>query len=191
MLTFTEKDHSYKLDGLKLVSVTQVLKEAGLSDFSKVNPELLERAANFGTAVHKAIQLSVKGTLDMESLDTSLLPYLDQWRAFCEDFRYSPKEMEYQVFNKALGVAGAIDHLGYIKQESTLVDIKTGHLKGADLVQACAYAYLYPVGRVLILYLTDNTYKVNEIKRQDRKRYESIFLAALSIYNFRKQEKML
>lgn len=190
-LVFQDEGHIYRLDGIEIPSVTTVIKEAGLSDFSKVNPELLERACKFGTAIHTAIQLSVKGTLDHDSLDSALLPYLNQYRAFCSDFQYTPKEMEYQVFNKNLGVAGTIDQLGYIQGELTLVDIKTGHFKASDMVQVSAYGYLYPVNRVLILYLTGNGYKVQEIKRQDRKRCEALFLNALSLYNYRKKEGLI
>ena len=190
-LTFDPKDHQYKLDGLRMVSVTQVIQDAGLTDFSKVNPEMLERAANFGTSVHRTCQLSAKGTLDESNLDNALLPYLNQYKAFVRDFKYIPKEMEYKIFNKSIGVAGTIDSIGIIKGESTILDLKTGHPKPADVVQASAYAYLYPVQRVLILYITGEFYKINELKRQDRKRGEQIFLAALSLYNYKKQEGLL
>jgi hypothetical protein len=189
--TFQEDGHIYRLDGVEVKSVTQIIQEAGLSDFSKVNPELLDRAIKFGNALHKAVELSCKGTLDKESLDPALMPHLNQWDSFCSDYCYVSKEQEYRAVNTALRVGFCIDQLGYIKGGSVLVDLKTGHPKAADVVQASAYGYLYPIERVLILYLNEDSYKINEIKRLDRKKGEQIFLSCLALYNFKKQEGLL
>ena len=79
---FDPEKHIYTLDGKRLVSATQLIAEAGLSDYSKVNPELLARAKNFGDAVHLMVKLFMTEKLDLNTLDPALygpLQALEAW----------------------------------------------------------------------------------------------------------------
>lgn len=52
-VVFNEEQHTYWLGDKRLISVTRLLKKHGLStDYSAVNPDVLEKAAKKGTAVH-------------------------------------------------------------------------------------------------------------------------------------------
>jgi len=190
-LTFQEEGHIYRLDGVEIPSVTQILKIAGLSNFDNVNLDLLERSIRFGIAVHKVIELKCKGTLDESSVGEALIPYAKQWDNFCLDYQYFSSQVEYRAFNHALRVGFCIDNIGSIDEAITIVDIKTGAVKASDIIQACAYGYLYPAKRLIVLYLCEDKYKILDIKGQERRKGESIFLSALALYNFKKEKGLL
>lgn len=79
-LIFKEDTHQYFLDGKELPSLTRIIKP--LVDFSMVPPDILAKAAAFGTAVHKTVELYLAGTLDRDTLDENLVPCLDAFEAF-------------------------------------------------------------------------------------------------------------
>lgn len=189
-LTFQEQGHIYRMNGIEIPSVTQIIKAGGLADFSNVNPEILDRSIQFGNAVHKAVELKCKDTLDNNSVDNAIKGHILQWERFCADFHFESEIQEHKFFHK-LGYAGTIDHIGKIGQNGVLVDIKTGSVKCADIVQVCAYGLAVYADRLLIVYLDDDKYKIIEPKRQERRAAEQIFLSALSLYNYRKKEGLL
>ena len=186
-LTFDESNHEYRLDGIKLPSVTQVLQGAGLSDFSKVNPELLERAKKFGTATHITCALFDDNRLDMKSLDPALEPRLEAWILFKRDFGITKfTEIEKQVYSTKYQYAGCLDRLW----EDALIEIKTcttiPKTTGLQLVgYQGAYEEMYKVKikRRICVQLLDGTYKMEEYK--DRTDFR-VFTSCLSIVNWQK-----
>lgn len=191
-LLFIPETHEYIVDGVTYPSVTQVIGSCGLSGLENVDKRLLERNAAFGNAVHKAIELSCKGTLDSSSVDEAIKSYIKQWDKFCADFDFESSIQELRSFHQVLRVGYTIDHIGRMDGHTTIVDIKTGAPKASDVIQACAYGYMYPAKRLVLLYLQkENNYKIIEIKGQDRKKGERIFLSCLALYNFKKDEGLL
>ena len=55
-LTFEEERHLYRLDGLEVPSVTTLMKPLSSDFYSTVDPEVLNRAAKRGTAIHNAVE---------------------------------------------------------------------------------------------------------------------------------------
>ena len=169
-LVFTESNHEYKLDDVKLSSVTQILQGAGLSDFSKVNPELLARSQKFGTATHSATALYDENRLDIKSLDIALEPRLEAWILFKRDFGITKfKEIEKQVYSTRYQYAGCLDRLTW---NDDLIEIKTcttiPKTTGLQLMgYQGAYEEMYKVKikRRICVQLLDGTYKMEEYKR--------------------------
>lgn len=197
-LVLTEK-HEYLLNGVRIPGVTEILKEAGLSDLSMVNPEVLERNSAFGTAVHKMIELYCKGTLDFESLDPLLKPYLDCWKNFVEDYGYTAKVVEFQGFSETYRFGFTMDQLGQIANSkipgNALVDIKTGHPYPSHKYQMGGYTIAAgkEYRNIILLYLNPE-YKPRGYKvvfATNNKREQGVFLSALSLYNVRKEEGLL
>ena len=125
-LTFDAELHEYRLDNISVPSVTQIIGGAGLSDFSKVNPDILKRSQSFGTATHLACTFNDKNQLDIKSLDPALEPYLEAWILFKRDFGITEfKEIEKQVYSTKYQYAGCLDRLTIINNELTLIEIKT------------------------------------------------------------------
>lgn len=60
-VVFRETDHTYWLGEKQLISVTRLLKKHGLAtDYTGISEEVLEKAANKGTLVHKEIENYIK-----------------------------------------------------------------------------------------------------------------------------------
>lgn len=125
-LTFSEDDHCYKYNGRKVISVTQVLSEVGISDFSQVPFDRLEKARLFGQAVHKACELYDKGTLDERNLDTNLWPYLDAWVSFKKDYQLEFIEIEKAIVSTLCLVAGMPDRIAKGDKQRRLGVLLTG-----------------------------------------------------------------
>ena len=188
MLEFNSENHTYKLDGIKLPSVTQVIGGAGLSDFSKVNPDILKRSQAFGTATHLACMLDDKHQLDMKSLDPALFPYLKSWQKFKRDFGITDfKEIEKQVYSTKYQYAGCLDRLW----EDALIEIKTSTsipitagLQLAGYQNAYEEMYKVKIKRRLCVQLLDGTYKMEEYKEKSDR---TVFLSCLNLHNWGKR----
>lgn len=186
-LLFIEETHEYIVDGVVYPSVTQVISSAGLNNYNNVDKYVLERSANFGTAVHKAIELHSKNVLDKTTLDESLLPYISAWDTFCKDFSFKSEMQEYRSFSSSLKVGFTIDHIG----NDSILDIKTGTPKPADIIQVSTYNYLYPCKNAYILYLDKDKYKAVLLKRQEKSKGVNVFMSCLTIYNFKNENNLL
>ena len=188
MLEFNSETHTYRLDGIKIPSVTQILQGAGLSDFSKVNPELLKRAQSFGTAAHLACQLYDENRLDIKSLDIALEPRLESWILFKRDFGITEfKEIEKQVYSIKYQYAGCLDRL---TMDDALIEIKTcTTIPKTTGLQLMGYQIAreemskIKIKRRLCVQLLDGTYKMEEYK--DRTDFR-VFTSCLSIVNWQK-----
>ena len=96
MFRFDEETHLYRIDGLIVPSVTQVLEDNGFADFSRVSPQILERARVFGEAYHKATEYRDKGILDEATVSTPLVSLLKAWKKFLADYRVEILAVEYR-----------------------------------------------------------------------------------------------
>lgn len=134
---FDEELHRYTLAGKVLPSVTQVIKP--LYDFSFVNPDVLRRAAEFGTAVHKTIELHLADELDEDSLDENLynpLLAFKAWQADNYDIDLSSAVIEKINYHAKLKYAGTAD----IETETMVIDIKSRPVNLlTDPIQLAAY----------------------------------------------------
>lgn len=193
-IAFDAQTHTYTLDGEVIPSVTQILEQAGLVDFSKVDQEVLRRSRDFGTAVHYACELDDKGTLDEEDLDDPLRPFLAGWRKFKEDFHFKIEAVEEVVFSAKLKYAGKLDRRGIINKRRSIVDIKTSdEIYPANPLQLSGYEEAYneekatkdkSLDRYIVNLLSDGTYKLMPCKdTRDR----LFFLSAVNIAKFRRE----
>lgn len=142
-LEFDEATHTYRLGETVLTSVTQVLAQAGLADFSA--PWFTEAIKARGTYLHQAIQLDVEGDLDDETLDAQLRGGVDGWRKFLADTGARIEHGERLLCDPDLRVAGRLDYILLMpdprhpgRMVRTLVDIKRG-LYPCAAIQLAAY----------------------------------------------------
>lgn len=63
-LEFDEETHTYLVDGVIVPSVTQILKVRFGHKYDGINKDVLNRAAQRGTAIHKAIEEYCNGKWD-------------------------------------------------------------------------------------------------------------------------------
>jgi hypothetical protein len=120
MIEFLKESHQYLVDGILVPSVSTILAKTIFKDkYSKVPSFVLERAAEFGTAIHKAIEDS--DWLDLN--DEQYQVYL-RYLKLVKMANIEPTAHEQVVAYKTL-FAGTFDMEAFIDSEDSLVDIKT------------------------------------------------------------------
>lgn len=191
-IEFDEQLHEYKIDGVKVPSVTQVLSDCNLINFDNVKQEVLDYACMRGVAVHKATEYFDKDMLDMNSVDDEVMPYLEAWIKFKEHFKVEMLEIEKVVGSKKYRYAGTFDRVAKINGSLCIVDIKTGGKQDAHAIQTAGYTLAYyemtgqKIKERMCVYLTNKgTYKLGEHK--DQRLEESLFLSALGLYNYKRR----
>ena len=127
-VTFRESDHTYWLGDKQLISVTQLLKKHGIMpNYSGVSADVLNKAAEKGTAIHKEIEEYIKnGEVGFTS---EFLDFID----ICEKLNFEPTHSEvllpkYDIPDDAIDdyiYAGTADIIGMIDSNLVLADIKT------------------------------------------------------------------
>lgn len=164
-LHFDEARHEYRLDGRRLPSVTQLL--APLVDYSMVPKDVLERAQQLGTAVHKMTELHDNDDLDEDSLSDELRPYLGGWKRFRVECRFEPVTVEHRMAHPVFGYAGTSDRTGAIKDRLAVLDIKKMFVLGPHIgPQLAAYEKLHQaeglkvVDRYALGLRPDGTYRL-------------------------------
>lgn len=185
-LVFDEVKHEYFLNGSKLPSVTKILQGAGIIDLSGIPLDKLEVARQRGIDVHSACEL-----YDLNNLQEGYNnPYLEAWIEFRRDTGFMPLEIEKPVYSVKYRFAGTPDRVGMFNK-LTIVDIKTTDvLSSSTALQTSAYELAYNElnenkvkERIAVLLKPDGTYKIEPYK--DRNNI-NVFLAALSVYNWKK-----
>lgn len=197
------EDGYYYGPGIKVPRVTHVLSM--LSDYHKVDKDIMERAQKFGTRVHKMVELYERGLLDEKSLrptdptQTDLTPLLNAWKRFVKDFYVVVTETEGVIY-KPNGYAGTHDGVGMVKRngvmKKTLIEIKTrGFNKLLDPLQTAAYMDAYNHDklrkdrierRLLVTLKLDGTYGYKWMTSKDDILY---FRSLLAVWNWKGKNK--
>jgi len=197
LISFDEATHTYTdQHGRAVPSVTQAL--AVLDSYRGIPAHVLEKAAQRGTAVHKAVELHLQGDLDELSMDPDVADYFYAYWKFERETGYRPEHSELRVFSTKFRYAGTLDLAGpdpVSKRGEAIIDIKTSReLMPSVGPQLAAYekAYRESLGvnpkkklkRYGLLLKSDGTY---ELKPYDGTADFSLFLACLTVCNY--QEK--
>lgn len=188
---YNEERHEYRIDGIVVPSVTQILKANGLNDFSMVNPDILFRAKQFGLAVHKGCELHDLKTLDRDSLCDPLVPYITQWQRFIINFKVQILDIERRFWSTKYRFGGCLDRVALINGKLTLVDIKTTtSISPTTAIQVMGYKILYDEGRKfkdkikarMCVCLKEKKFVIQEYRDA---RDEQIFMSCLTVANYK------
>lgn len=199
MLSFNADNHEYKWEDRRVFSVTQVLQSVGISDFSMVKKEVLERAQDYGTKVHKMLELYNKKDLNEEALDLHLVKVLDQWKQFQLFYNIDIHAVEEKLYSKKYKFAGTLDLIFSFNgigeknrpKKLCVIDCKTGAYQKSHPIQTSAYVQLllenmdkfFDISReAYTLTLTDNSYKLNVHRNRNNL---NVFLSALQVANYK------
>lgn len=119
-IVFVEDAHIYYVDGLVVPSVTTILSATVFKDKYKSIPEfVLNRAADFGSKVHRAIELH-----DIEGLNDKHLHCVTEYVKLLK--RYKLKELEHEVLlAHNYDYAGTTDLIMEYEGKQIMADIKT------------------------------------------------------------------
>lgn len=121
-LEFDEESHSYICDGVLLPSITQILQTKFGHKYDFVDGRTLERAAERGTMIHKAIEDYVKTGLDDDSDEVR------GYRFLSDRYRFTALKSEVPVLLYLAGepvAAGRLDLVIKFVNSVAIADIKT------------------------------------------------------------------
>jgi CRISPR/Cas system-associated exonuclease Cas4 (RecB family) len=99
----------------------EVLKEARTAHRKKK-----EKAGDWGTAVHKAIEEWIKLKKEEPELDKTGMKVFNQFRAWAEENSVKFLESEKHLWSKDLWIGGICDGILTFKDKKYIFDIKTG-----------------------------------------------------------------
>jgi len=184
-LSFSPDDHSYKLEGAPVISVTQALVGGGLVDTSWFT----EWARDRGSAVHRAIQLYEADDLDESTIDEHVRPFFNGYLKFRAEYNWQPERSELHVWSKRHQYAGTLDSQGKSNGVKTILDYKTGQLTKPVGIQLTGYALAYAesyhsvITNLLGVRLVgDGTYRIQSYKLNP-----GVFYASLSIARWKRE----
>lgn len=193
-LVFDPAAHAYYLGGRRLPSVTQVLADVGVADFSA--PHFTSDVKERGSAIHRMIALDVEEQLDEASISDDLGAYLEGWRRFLSESRAIIEHWERPIVDPDAGYGGTLDGIVVLPQQSgvkrrTVLDIKRGLYPSVG-PQTAAYARcaraLYGTSvlfnRAALVLNADGTYQLHLLTDALD---EHVFSAALRLYQWRRQ----
>lgn len=192
-LRFLASTHQYFVGDRELPSVTRILQDTGVADFSQ--PWFTEDVRTRGQLVHAAIALDNEGSLDFDALDPVLVPYVAGWRKYLAESGAVVEFYETPIYDLDLGYAGTLDVIVLEPGQKgptrrTLLDIKPSIYPSVALQLAayvrCARA-LYPepvlFQRAALVLDGDGGYKrVPFTDASD----DSVFLAAVRLWHWRR-----
>jgi hypothetical protein len=140
-LSFDSERHEYRIDGVRIPSVSEILSP--LVDLSGVPGAVLLHAQNFGTVVHRVLELHDKNDLDMDSVDAPIMPYLSAWQNFLKESKCEIIANEQILCSEALRYGGTVDRVLRLWGNIAIPDIKTGIVSKTERFQTAAYQYLW------------------------------------------------
>jgi len=182
MLEFRLEDHSYWLDGVRLPSVTTILKAEGFIDAAFYD----EYSRDRGSMVHLACHLDDMGDLDESSVDPVIKPYLKAYRSFKEQSGFIASISEEPMASATYRFAGTPDKIGSFKDITcAIIDLKTGSVAPWASLQLALYQVLVgsPYKRYSLQLTKDGKYRLKEYKdRQDR----AVALSAVACWWWKK-----
>lgn len=150
--------------------ISRILRTVGLSRAMYMRGS---HGRDRGRAVHRAIELIHRGTLDESSLDPQILPFVNAYRDFIRDTGFSV--LAYEVpLGSIHGFAGTVDAIGRLNGRIIVLDFKTGDsLDPAVEYQTGAYEILWNEnhpdqliqGRFALQLKTNGRYKLHPMKK--------------------------
>ena len=169
-LLFFDEGHKYTIDGEELPSVSELTRFISREIYGDVGQFNLDRAADRGTAVHKATELLDKyGTAE---IDEDIAPYLQAYIAFRKEHKCEWQKIEYATHHPENLYAGTLDRVGTVDGKLVVLDIKTSSTIQKPLYTAQLNLYRKmlpdPIDQLVILHLKkDGTYKLIDIPIED------------------------
>ena len=128
MIEFNSATHTYKVNGKELPSVTTITSMLSNLEYKEIDPEIIKRAGEKGSAVHKAIEdYTLWGDYELE---TEYEPYMQQFLKALEKENFELIDAEFRLTNGE--ICGTIDNMSYLGKDKIVIDYKTTatiHLK--------------------------------------------------------------
>lgn len=139
VLSFDEAKHTYRVSGIEVPSVTQVMQPLSDETYRDVEPRVLARAAGKGTAVHNAIENYL--AFGIEDIEPDYAGYFTAFLKWFSEYKPVVLASEYRLYHKFMGYAGTADLICAIGGRLYLIDYKTTQRIEEMLVKVQLKAY--------------------------------------------------
>lgn len=186
-LSFDESTHTYRVDQIILPSVTTLMKPLSDDLYRTISPEILERAAQRGTAIHNAIENYI--AFGVRDIPSQYVGYFEAFTQWWDKRKPQPLALERAVYHKILMYAGTADLICMIDGRLTLVDYKSSAQINEKLcaVQLEGYDRAFEshginIEQRLILHLSNQGYQEATFQRSAK--CWSVFSALLTIKHY-------
>ena len=191
MLAFDESSHRYTLDGKVIPSVTQIIGDV----FPGWQADEWYMAK--GSAMHHGCRLIDEGRLDWTSVAPEIVGRLRAWERFRADYPAQVIAAELPLAHPLYRFAGTLDRVFLDKSSKLIIaDIKSTivpqvkvQLAAYKLLRDDCYKQSIPITSGAAVELRDNgTYSAMWLTRKELELSARTFLAALTVYNWKKKE---
>lgn len=189
---------AYHIDGKVYPRVTSIL--ALVRDLSSIPPDVLERAAARGNAVHRAcwiLEADPSG-LAWDTVHPDVVPYVRAFEDAKRVLRWQTLEAERLVVSTRYGYAGRADLVvtGITGAHVTVLDLKSGVAHPSHALQLAAYVEAYremtgtkrSVGRRILYLSGEGRYRLEDVPAARQQADFNVFLACLAVYRWRAQQ---
>lgn len=133
----SETDHVYHLGDRILPGTTEILRANGVIDSTWFNEVAMQR----GRAVHFACQLLAEGDLAWESLDKSLLGYVEAYHKAIQELDFMPYECEVIKYHPIYFYGTKPDQIGLFGSKNGIIELKTGTMQPWTALQTAFQAF--------------------------------------------------
>lgn len=189
--TYTDADHTYTLEGRRIIGLTETLHSNGYFSFlDNVKDDVAEWARERGKGAHAATLYHDRGTLDPASVHDDVRGYLEGWKEF---LKINPLKMihsEKPIYSAKWRFGCTPDRIvqegaksfGALEIKASDYNSPTYQLQTAGQCLAATEFYGIPVReRFVIRLLKTGKFKIERFKLDRLAHDQSIFLCALRV----------
>jgi hypothetical protein len=161
------------------------------AEFKFVDPAVLKKAQERGTAAHAMISDNIKLDTSVEDVEFDMIDYFYAWQDFRTRSGFVPILSEEKVYSRKYGYAGTLDLFGWLNKKLILPDIKcVTSLARSTGPQTAAYLQAlretHPeyddakIERAALQLTPDGKWKLHPLDHKDDLK---VFLSCVNIHN--------
>lgn len=195
---FDPDTHTYRINGERVPSVTQVIKAILPSNYGPMSDEMREYAMQRGRAMHHACRLADESRLDWSTVDPAISGRVSAWQSFrneCPPHQVIANEMF--CGHSVHRFAGTIDRVFQVENDDWIIDLKSTHVP-QDFAQIGGYATLWeangnPSRKVhgcIVELADDGSYRCYWMKPKEVEDAKRLFTSMLNVYRFARKHQL-
>jgi hypothetical protein len=188
-LTFEEKRHIYKLNGIEIPSVSKVMEPLSSNEYGAVDSTTMKMAAYRGTTVHQAIENYL--LFGIEDIVPEYAGFFVAFRSWYSKKKPQEINAENRIYHKIMRYGGTVDLTCRIGDKLCCVDFKTSSqiIEKLARVQLEAYSRAFEShgikfdAKIVVHLKKDGAVSVKELPLVDTEVW-TVFGNLLNVHNF-------